>query len=448
MFAKGCVNMKKTLFKNFLIFTGCHPTDLFQGSILVQNGEIMRVYRDQQPALDEDVTIIHGDGKTLMPGLINSHTHIYSTFARGMGLSVFNPNNFQQLLEQLWWRLDRTLTLEDVYYSAKVASLEMVKNGITTFVDHHSSPNAIRGSLNEIVKACVKEAGLRGIVCYETSDRDGERAKREAIEENCEGCSLVEYFPGKAAALFGLHASFTLEDETLAECAECGMPIHVHVGEGPEDGPLHQDRFGMTAVERFHRFGLLDSSSLLVHCLHVNKTDLPIIKSAGAKVVFNPQSNMNNGVGLPDYLKFKNEAIPVNLGNDGYGFDLTRDMRTLLISQHLLKKDPRAFSVEDLFQVAFSNNAEYVSDLLKIKLGKIQEGYRADFVTYDYSPPTPLNGDNFLSHFYFAIMENCKPTDVWVEGECLLQDGLIQRQDEQAIFKASQKQSMDLWSRI
>lgn len=440
--------MKKILFKDFLIFTGCHSHDLFQGSVLVINGEIIQVYRDEQFIVDKDVAIIDGNGKILMPGFINSHTHIYSTFARGMGLPVFNPTNFHQLLEQLWWRLDRALTLEDVYYSALVSSVEMVRNGITTFVDHHSSPNAIRGSLNEIVKACIKEAGLRGIVCYETSDRDGERAKLEAIGENNESRSFVESYPKRAAGLFGLHASFTLTDETLAECARYGMPIHVHVGEGPEDGSLHQQRFGMTAVERLNHFGLLNPASLLVHCLHVNESDLSIIKSSGARVVFNPQSNMNNGVGIPDYSKFKDHDILVNLGNDGYGFDLTRDMRTLLISQHLLKKDPKVFSVEDLFQVAFINNAEYVSNNLKANLGKIQKGYRADFVTYDYAPPTPLNGDNFLSHFYFAIMENCKPTDVLVDGEYLLQDGILKRQDEQAIYKVSQKQSADLWKRI
>jgi cytosine/adenosine deaminase-related metal-dependent hydrolase len=157
---------------------------------------------------------------------------------------------------------------------------------------------------------------------------------------------------------------------------------------------------------------------------------------------------MNNGAGLPDYSKFKNLDIPVNLGSDGYGFDLTRDMRTLLLSQHLLKKDPVAFSVEDLFDVVFKNNANYVSKILQTKLGKIEQGYKADFVTFDYQPPTPMNGDNFLSHFYFAIMENCKPVDVFVNGDYLLRDGEFTLLDEEQLLKASKKQAESLWERI
>ena len=440
--------MKKKLFKNFWIFSGCNSHDLFKGNLLVDDGEIIEISKEEELPDVLDAQVIEGKGKILMPGFINSHTHIYSTFARGMGFSPFNPSTFQELLEQLWWRLDRALNLEDVYYSALLASMEMVRNGVTSFVDHHSSPNAIKGSLNQIVKACIQEGGMRGMVCYETSDRDGEKAKREAIEENLEAQSLIQKHPEKAAGLFGLHASFTLKDNTLAACADSGMPIHVHVGEGPEDGKIHKEKYHSTPLERYEQFELLNQDTLLVHCLHVEDSDLEIIKSNGSCVVFNPQSNMNNGAGLPDYSKFKSQNIPVNLGNDGYGFDLTRDMRMLLLSQHLLKKDPVAFSVEDLFDVVFKNNANYVSKMLHTKLGKIEKGYKADFVTFDYQPPTPMNNENFLSHFYFAIIENCKPVDVVVDGNYLLQDGNFSCLDEKYVLKESRKQAEAFWKRI
>jgi len=440
--------MNKKLFKNFWIFSGCNSHDFFKGSLLVEDGEIVKICKDVDIPDIIDAQVIEGKGKILMPGFINSHTHIYSTFARGMGFSPFNPSTFQELLEQLWWRLDRALNLEDVYYSALLASLEMVRNGVTTFIDHHSSPNAIRGSLNQIVKACIQEARMRGIVCYETSDRDGEKAKCEAIEENLEAKSLIQKNPEKAAGLFGLHASFTLKDDTLFACAGSGIPIHVHVGEGHEDGRIHLEKYHITPLERFEKFGLLNDQSLLVHCLYVQDTDLTLIKKNGSRVVFNPQSNMNNGAGLPDYTKFKNNNIFVNLGNDGYGFDLTRDMRMLLLSQHLLKRDPVAFSVEDLFEVVFKNNSDYVTTILQTKVGKIEKGYKADFVTFDYQPPTPMNGQNFLSHFYFAIMENCKPVDVVVDGDYLLQNGEFTFLDEKQVLEASKKQAEVLWERI
>ncbi len=439
---------RKKLFKDFMIFSGCDPKDLFTGSVLVEQGTIIEIFKDDERCQEIDVEVIEGNGKLLMPGFINSHTHIYSTFARGMGFSPFNPVTFKELLEQLWWLLDRALTLEDVYYSALTASMEMVRNGVTTFVDHHSSPNAIKGSLFQIVRACIQEAGMRGVVCYETSDRDGEKAKREAIEENLDAQSLIEKYPERAAGLFGLHASFTLKDETLAACAEIGLPIHIHVGEGPEDGKLHIEKYHISPIKRLEHYGLLDSRSLLVHCLHVQDSDLPIIAQNGSSVAFNPQSNMNNGVGLPDYSKFSKRNIPVNLGNDGYGFDLTRDMRMLLLSQHLIKNDPTAFSVEDLFEIVFKNNANYVSKILQTKVGKIEKGYKADFVIFDYQPPTPMNGDNFLSHFYFAIMENCKPEDVVANGDFLLRDWNFIHLDEKEVFVVSKKQAEALWKKL
>ncbi len=438
----------KKLFKNFLIFTANNPQDLFEGSVLVQDGEIAQVYTDANRVEADDVQIIQGNGRLLMPGFVNSHTHIYSTFARGMPFNPFNPSTFQELLEQLWWRLDRALTLEDIYQSARVASIEMIKNGVTTFIDHHSSPNAIEGSLKEITRACVHEAGLRGILCYEISDRDGEDAKKMAIKENIQARSLKVRYPGKASALMGLHASFTLKDETLQACAGEAMPIHVHVGEGPEDGELHRERFGLTALQRLDRYGLLREDSLLAHCLYVEKGDLSLIKDRDCTVVFNPQSNMNNGAGLPNYSIFSQEAIPVNLGNDGYGFDLTRDMRTLLLSQHLIKLDPVSFSVEDLFDVVFKNNTEYASKLLGTRIGRIESGYKADFIIYDYSSPTIMNAQNFMSHFYFGVMENCKPVDVLIDGEFVLKDSHFCQLDAERIFADAKSQSLNLWNRI
>jgi len=447
---KGALSMKRKLFYNYQIFTGNKPDDFFRGAVLVEGGTIKDVYMESFPFGEEltGVEKIDGGGKILMPGFVNSHTHIYSAFARGMAVSPFSPRNFRELLSQLWWRLDRALTLDDVFYSGLLASVEMIKNGITTFVDHHSSPNAVTGSIDTLAEACVSKAGLRGVFCYETSDRNGEAIREKSLEENFNAFDLKEKYPGRAANLLGLHASFTLEEATLRKASEAAIPIHIHVGEGDEDGRLHVKQFSKSAIERLESHGLLKPDSLLVHCLKIEESDLEIIAENGCTVVFNPQSNMNNGVGIPDFSRFDKNGIRTTLGNDGYGFDLTRDMRTLFLSQHLLKKDPTAFGLGDLYHVVFKNSPEYASSVLDIMTGRIKSGYKADFITYDYNPPTPMNGDNFLGHFYFSIMEDCKPVDTVVDGEWVMKNQKVLTLPEEAVYDKTGEICSKMWERL
>ena len=149
-----------------------------------------------------------------MPALINCHTHLYSTLARGISLPGRAPKNFPEILKKLWWRLDRALNEEDVYYSALVGLIDAAKCGVGTLVDHHSSPNACAGSLDRIEQA-FREVGLRGVLCYETSDRNGPLQALEGIRENIRFIDRAQRAPrgdGLVAATFGLHASFTLTD--------------------------------------------------------------------------------------------------------------------------------------------------------------------------------------------------------------------------------------------
>ena len=154
-----------------------------------------------------------------MPALINCHTHLYSTLARGISLPGRAPRNFPEILKKLWWRLDRALNLDDVYYSALVGLIDSAKCGVGTLVDHHSSPNACAGSLDRIEQA-FREVGLRGVLCYETSDRNGSASAAEGISENVRFLERHRRGQGDGlmAGSFGLHASFTLSDRTLRRC--------------------------------------------------------------------------------------------------------------------------------------------------------------------------------------------------------------------------------------
>lgn len=376
----------------------------------------------------------------LMPGLVNCHSHIYSTFARGW-ITEFNPKNFVELLEQMWWKLDKVLEEKDIYYSGLVSGIEFIKNGVTTVIDHHASGRKIKGSLNLLKQALCDDLGIRGIFCFESSERF---PLDECIEENVE---FSKNNSTMAKGLFGMHACLTLSDDALEKIANKsqGMPIHIHVGESDEDNITSLEKYNKTPIERLEDHGLLRENSILSHCIYLSESDMDILKKHNVYVALNPTSNFNNAVGLADVLELEKRNIKCLLGNDGLGFNLTRDMVNLMFGMHLKYKSPTAYSLGDLKKI-IENNYEYTSKILNCKLGKIEEGYEADFLTLEYNAPTPITEDNIFGHFFYGMLDNFKPKNVWCNGEIKLKNYKI-LQDEEKIYKESTQIAQEIWEK-
>ncbi|MDS0524613.1 amidohydrolase family protein [Clostridium sp. SHJSY1] len=384
--------------------------------------------------------VLDCNGQILMPSLVNCHSHIYSTFARGW-VTKFNPNSFVELLEQIWWKLDRVLEENDIYYSGLVSGMEFIKNGVTTVVDHHASGRKIKGSLNLLKKALCDELGIRGIFCFETSDRF---SIDECIEENIE---FSKNDSNMVRGLLGMHASFTLSDESLKKIASKskGIPIHIHIGESGEDNIISLKKYNKTPIERLEKYDLLRENSILSHCIYLCESDMDILKSHNIYIALNPTSNLNNAVGLPDVLDFEKRNIKCLLGNDGLGFNLTRDISNLMYGMHSEYRNPTAYSLDNIKKV-IENNFEYAGKILNCNLGKIEEGYEADFLTLEYNAPTPITKENLFGHFFYGMLDNFKPKNVWCRGNLLLKDYKL-LQDEDEIYKESRKISKKVWEK-
>lgn len=376
----------------------------------------------------------------LMPALVNCHSHIYSTFARGWS-TPFNPKSFVELLEQMWWKLDKVLEREDIYYSGLVSGIEFIKNGITTVVDHHASGRMIKGSLEVLRTSLCDEIGIRGIFCFESSKRFN---LKECIEENIE---FSKKSTKNYTGLMGMHACLTLDDKALKEIAEksVDIPIHIHVGESEEDNILSFERYGQTPIERLEKYGLLRDNSILSHCINISDKDMDILSKYKVYIALNPTSNLNNAVGLAPVKGFKERKIKCLLGNDGLGFNLTREMANLVYSMHWNYKSPIAYSINDLKEI-IKNNYEYVSNLLGCKLGDIKEGYEADFFTIDYKAPTPINDNNLFGHFFYGIIDNFKPKSLWCKGQIKMRDYEVLK-DEEKIYKEASKVAEGIWKK-
>ncbi len=240
-----------------------------------------------------------------MPGGICAHTHFYGAYARGMNIPGSAPKDFPEVLSRLWWPLDKALTPEDVYYSALVCLIDAVKHGTTTLIDHHASPNAIEGSLDWIARA-VDEVGLRAALCYEVTDRDGPQKALAGVKENLRFIQSLRSSnprPRRLAAMFGLHAGFTLSDETLRVCKEAASGLdagfHIHVAEHSVDEYDSLAKSGLRVIDRLERAGILGPKTIAAHAVHIDAREMAILAETGTWVSHQPRSNMNNGVGLP-----------------------------------------------------------------------------------------------------------------------------------------------------
>src|SRR3954462_2029784 len=232
----------------------------------VERGNL-RVAGDQIVAVGEAAVAAPGDeivdcsGAVLMPGLVNGHTHLYSALAAGMPAPPRAPRNFHEILQFIWWRLDRAHTLESVEMSGLIGALAAVRCGTTTLIDHHASPNAIEGSLTAL-ESGIGAVGCRGVLCYEVTDRNRPGEAAAGLSENERYIRLCKQRgDGNFAGMVGAHASFTLEDESLAACVtlaeRLGTGVHIHVAEDPVDERTTRERFGCGLIERFTRVGLL-----------------------------------------------------------------------------------------------------------------------------------------------------------------------------------------------
>jgi len=368
---------------------------------------------------DDNYQIIDAKGKLVMPGLVCGHTHIYSTFARGLSVP-FNPKNFQDILDQMWWKLDRHLDQEAVYYSGLVAASSFAMHGVTSIIDHHASGKQIRGTLAKL-KMAIDEVGLRAAYAFETSDRF---PLQEAIDENLE--FIDTHSDGKTKGLFGLHASLSLSDHSLSKIkAVIGKrPIHIHVAESELDQQDSLAKYGRRVVKRLDDFGLINQGSILVHCVHVNDEELDIIKKRGAVIAVNITSNMNNAVGLPNILKCIEKGIPVIIGNDGIARSMSGEYLMLYFGMHHHYQSPTKFQLSHLLTL-INATYDYAGHLFGVKLGKIRPGYAADLLLVDYTSATPISSDNGLAHLFFGLFDALMPQEVYINGTRIVAAGKL-----------------------
>jgi putative selenium metabolism protein SsnA len=440
--------MKRLLIENGIIVTLEKPNRVLNDHALLIEGDLIKNILPQRSAQIVKAEVFDARGKIIMPGFINAHTHFYSSLARGLTKAA-PSRNFTEILQNLWWRLDRQLTLDDCYLSTLVAGLEAIRHGTTTIIDHHASPRAIVGSLSKIAEA-ARELGLRTCLCYEVSDRDGEKAAQEGIEENLRFIGqCAQENANQVKALFGLHASFTLGERTLRRCAKEALKLHtgfhIHCAEDLVDQEITQRKFGKRVVQRLHEHGILGPQTLCAHAVHLADPEWDLLAQTQTAIVHNPQSNMNNAVGVMDLAKASHRGVLVGLGTDAMTSNMREELRSAIWAQRLWHRNP-SIALSQAVELLIKKNQEIANRYFH-KVGQLKQGWMADLVLIDYFPPTELNQDNFYSHLVFGISQSIVDTTI-VGGKILMKNKVLSCLDEETICRQAQKSSSALWKRF
>ncbi|WP_455633074.1 amidohydrolase [Parabacteroides sp.] len=366
--------------------------------------------------------ILDGSRKAVIPGFVNAHTHAAMTLFRGFG----DDMPLMPWLEQKIWPNEAKMTREDVYWGAKLACLEMIKSGTTTFFDMY---HKFRGTAD-----ATEEMGLRGViagVCFDHFQPDqAEKCKRhnEKLVEEVNGYSKrIQY-------ALGPHAIYTVSGELLQWCHQFAMeyniPIHLHLAETEGEVENSIKHFGLSPVRYLYKLGILSPRLIIAHGIYIDDDEIRMLADHAVKVVHNPASNMKLASGI--HFKFKEmrqRGITVGLGTDGCSSSNNLDMIEAMKLASLLgkawRKDPEALTANEMLQAATAEGAS----MFGLKAGRIKEGYLADLCLIDLNTPAFTPNFNFVSNLVYAANGSCVDT-VICDGKILMENKKVPGEDE------------------
>ncbi len=405
--------------------------DFQQADILVHegvDGEIQINPEAQQiQENNSGIQVIDCSGKLVTKSFAVGHHHVYSALARGMGAPAKNPENFREILQYIWWNLDQALDKDMVEASALAIAMASAKAGSTFVIDHHASPNFLKGSL-EVIAHAFEKVGISHLLNYEITDRYGEARAIEALDE-------TESYLQNNQALVGLHASFTVGNQTLKRSAELAEKynsgIHIHVAEDKYDQEHCMENYRKRVIDRLNDYGVLDSpKSILGHCLFLDHTERERLRNSRAWIVENIESNLNNGVG---HFNSAGLGDRIFLGTDGMHSDMIRSAQWAF------------FAGKEFDNIDFASAYKRFRNVHRYLSENIFKGDGDNnLVVLDYDSPTVVNSENFLGHFIFGLNSN-HIQHVISDGKLIVKDKAIQTVNENDILEFTREHSVRLW---
>ncbi len=382
-------------------------------------------------------TVIDGCHKAIIPGLMNMHTHAAMTLFRGFG----DDMPLMSWLEEKIWPNEAKLTSDDIYWGAKLACVEMLRSGTTTFFDMYHKLDA--------TAQAVEEMGLRAVlseVCFDHFKPELADRSKQNIIKRFSGDSL---YSERIRYALGPHAVYTVSGELLRWTSDFAKDndvlIHLHLAETEGEIAYCLERFGMTPVRYLHQLGVLSPRMVLAHVLYVDEEEIGILADSGAKVVHNPASNMKLASGYQfKYKEMRDAGIKVAIGTDGCSssnnLDMIESMKLASLLGKAWRKDPEVLTCDEMLYSATTAGA----DILGMNAGRIMEGCIADLCLVDLNIPAFTPNFNFISNLVFAANGSCIDTVV-CDGRIVMRDKKVPGEDD--IMEKAARAAYDLIKR-
>ena len=388
--------------------------------VYIEKNEIRHIGTDLQVQADQ---VIDGKRKALIPGFVNAHTHAAMTLFRGFG----DDMALMPWLEQKIWPNEDKLTYEDMYWGTKLACLEMIKSGTTTFSDMYHQYEATADA--------VEEMGMRALVagaCFDGFNlKLAERCKRENEKLMAE---VVGNYSDRIRYVAGPHAIYTVSGELLkwihSFTAEHDAPVHLHLAETEGEVQDSVKKFGLTPVRYLNKLGVLSPRLIIAHGIYVDDDEIRMLADHDVKVVHNPASNMKLASGIRfKFCEMRKAGVTVALGTDGCSssnnLDMVEAMKLASLLGKAWRKDPEAIPAGEIFKAATEAGASAIG----LKAGRIAEGYLADLCLVDLNIPAFIPNHNFVSNLVYAANGSCIDT-VICDGKILMQDKKVPGEEE------------------
>jgi 5-methylthioadenosine/S-adenosylhomocysteine deaminase len=381
--------------------------------------------------------VIDARQKIVMPGLINTHTHLAMTLFRG----IADDLPLMKWLQEEIWPIEGKLEGKHVYAGSLLGCLEMIKSGTTCFNDMYFF-------MDEVARS-IEESGIRGVISHAMFDFGDESRIEETMKEGEKNIKKYNQEGGRVRAFFGPHAPYTCSETLLRKTREMAdkynTGIHIHVAETKEEVENLKKEKGMTPFEYLDSIGLLGEDVVACHSTWATKKDIEIMKKRKVKVSHNPTSNMKIACGVAPVPEYIDNGITVSLGTDGAAsnnsLDMFQEMKICALLHKINRRDASIVPASKVLEFATINGAIALG--LEKEIGSIEVGKRADIILVDLNRPslTPLT--NPISHLVYSA-KGCDVDTVIIDGRVVMENRQLRTLDQDQVIKFAVEQTRDL----
>lgn len=426
---------KTILIKNAQILGGT----VNNGSVLIENDKIIEI--NDKIDFSHIDKVIDAENKILMPGMVNTHTHLSMSLLRGLADDL----PLDTWLNEHIWPMEAHLNGDYCYAGALLACVEMIKSGTTTFNDMYFF-------MDDVARA-ADEAGLRGILSHGMIDLGDEEKRKAEFKESkrlIEECH--DTADGRITVAFGPHSPYTCSKELLEgvrkEANKYGNHIHIHVAETEYEVQQVMGAHGKRPFEYLDEIGLLGEDVLAAHAVHLSPTEIEIVKKRGVKLSHNPASNMKLASGVSPVPEMLKKGICVSLGTDGAAsnnnLDMLEEMKLAALLQKIHNMDPTYLTAQQTFEMATINGAHALG--MKTDIGTIEVGKKADLILLDTKAPHLTPFRHPLSHLVYSASGSDVNTTI-CNGKILMENREVLSIPEAQIIEMSQNAAEEMLSK-